>query len=106
LALSLTKKEPGEEVVDRDGGLEFGETLGEEGGKVGVGTPFNRLEAVLRAKGGGRASDKHGAAAFGGALLTTKGFGAFSGVSGLEFHIFSLVWVGGETPPGNFCKCR
>jgi hypothetical protein len=29
LALSLTKKEAGEEVVDGDGGLEFGETLGE-----------------------------------------------------------------------------
>jgi hypothetical protein len=62
-ALRLEKEEAGEEVVDRDGRLEFGETGDEFGGETGGLVALLLAEGMIGAKGGERVRNGHAAAA-------------------------------------------
>ena len=61
--LRLEKEEAGEEVVDRDGGLEFGETGDEFGREVSRLVALLLAERMLGAEGGERIRNGHAAAA-------------------------------------------
>jgi hypothetical protein len=93
-AFGLVEQQAGEEVVNGDGGLELGETLGQEGREVGGIADSGRGAAVLGTEGGRRASDGQAAAAVAGTLLATSRRGWFResglvdeiGVSRLVVH--------------------
>jgi hypothetical protein len=55
----LEVKEAGEEVIDGDGGLEFGETGDEFGGEVGGLVAFVPTAGMVEAEAGGRIGDGH-----------------------------------------------
>jgi hypothetical protein len=65
----LEQKEAGEEVVDRDGRLEFGETGDEFGGETGGLVALLLAEGMLGTKGGERIRNGHAAAAVAGVVL-------------------------------------
>jgi hypothetical protein len=68
-ALRLEKEEAGEEVVDRDGRLEFGETGDEFGGETGGLVLLLPAAGMLGTKGGERVRNGHAAAAVAGMVL-------------------------------------
>ena len=65
----LEVKEAGEEVIDGDGGLEFGETGDEFGGEVGGLVAFVPAAGMVEAEAGGRIGDGHAAPAFASVVL-------------------------------------
>jgi len=93
-AFGLMEQQAGQEVVDRDGGLELAETLSQESGEVGGVPALGRGAAVLGTEGGGRAGDGQAAAAVAGTLLAAsrRGFRESGlvggiGVSRLVVHL-------------------
>jgi hypothetical protein len=67
--VGLKAKEAGKEVVDGDGGFEFGETGDEFGGEVGGLVAFIPTAGVVGAESGAWIGDGHAAAAFAGVVL-------------------------------------
>ena len=62
--MCLEVKEAGEEVIDGDGGLEFGETGDEFGGEVGGFVAFVATAGMVETEASGRIGDGHAATAF------------------------------------------
>jgi hypothetical protein len=89
-AFGLMEQQAGEEVVNGDGGLELGETLGQKSGEVGGIADWGRGAAVLGTEGGRRADDGHAAATVAGTLLATSHRGWFR-ESGLVDEIGGVV---------------
>jgi len=67
--MRLEAKEAGEEIVDGDSGLEFGETGDEFGGEVGGFVAFAPTASMVGAESGARIGDGHAAAAFASVML-------------------------------------
>jgi hypothetical protein len=67
--LGLEQKEAGKEVVDRDGGLEFGEASDEFGSKAGGLVLLLPATGMLGAEGGERIGDGQAATAVAGMVL-------------------------------------
>src|SRR5437899_13105964 len=67
--MRLEAKEAGEEIVDGDSGLEFGETGDEFGGEVGGFVAFAPTASMVGAESGARIGDGHAAGAFGRVML-------------------------------------
>jgi len=68
----LEQKEAGEEVVDGDGRLEFGETGDEFGGETGGLVALLLAEGMLGAEGGERIGDGQAATALAGMVLAAS----------------------------------
>jgi hypothetical protein len=114
--LRLEEEKPGEEVVDGDGGLEFGETGDELGGETGGMVAFPLAASVFSAERGERVCDGHAAATVARVVLAAALTGCGEDVGIVERirvndcggHVvprFSVnFWLEMPTPPGSLRK--
>lgn len=82
--LRLEEKKPGEKVVDRDGGLEFGEAGDKVGGEIGGVVALLLAASVFGAERGERICDRHAAATVASVVFTAVLRGCREGVGIVE----------------------